>query len=136
MEIAGKPEEHVKETIEKMLNILKENKKITILKKEVAPIKKHELESPANPKQKVEIFSSFADTELEFPDFDELMQFIYTFMPSSVEILEPSNLKIKQKDLENSINDLLGRLHEQSKMAMEYQALRQQIIEQHKSNQK
>jgi hypothetical protein len=135
IEIAGKPEEHVRETIEKMIDILKKNKKVEIIKKETAPTKKVELSNPSNPSQKVNIFSSFAELELSFPNFDELMQFIFMFMPSSIEILEPEELKINQKDIEDSLNDLLGRLHEQSKIVMEYQALKQEIRNlQHRSN--
>ena len=49
-------------------------------------------------------------------------------MPSSIEIIEPEELKISQGDLEASLGDLLGKLHENSRIIMEYQALKQQII--------
>jgi hypothetical protein len=128
IEIAGKPEEHVKETIDKIINIIKENKKLNILKKEISSIDKTEVPSPSNPDQNVEIFSGFTELELELPNFDELIQFCFTFMPSSIEIIEPEELKISQGDLEASLGDLLGKLHENSRIIMEYQALKQQII--------
>jgi len=127
IEIAGKPEKHVTETLEKMMDILKKNNKITINKSDIAPTKKVDMPHPADKNKKVEIFSSFVDLELEFPNFDELMQFCFAFMPSSIEIIEPKELKIGQKDLENPLNDLLSRLHHQAKIIMEYSALRQQI---------
>ncbi len=129
IEIAGKPEEHVKETINKLMNILRKNDKLKIIKEEIAPTKKTEVASPNNPDKKLEIYSSFAELEIDLPNFDELMQFIFAFMPSSIEILEPEKLKIDQKDIENSMNDLLGRLHHHSKAMMEYQALKQQIMQ-------
>jgi hypothetical protein len=128
IEIAGSPKEHVEETIKKIVKIIEENEKLTILKKELAEAKKVEMPKEVKNVQNVDIFSSFVELELEIPNFDEVMQFCYTFMPSSIEILEPENVTMPQKDLENSINDLLGRLHEQSKVIMEYQALKQQII--------
>jgi|TARA_Y100000310_G_scaffold339100_1_gene430719 hypothetical protein len=127
IEIAGKPEEHVKETMNKLVDILEKNDKIEIIKKEIAPAKKTEVESPTNPEKKLEIYSSFIDLEMDLPNFDELMQFCYAFMPSSIEIIEPETLKIKQKDLEAPINDLLAKLHHQSKILMEYTALKNQI---------
>lgn len=128
IEIAGSPEEHVKETIDKMMKILKENKNVTIIKEEIAKPKKNEVAHPNNPDQKVEVFSCFADLELDFPNLDELMQFCFTFMPSSVEVVKPEELKIKQKDLENPLNDLLAKLHHQARIIMEYDALRKQIM--------
>ena len=136
IEIAGKPESHVKESIEKMIDILKQNKKITIVKKEIASINKVELPSPGDKDKKVEIFSTFADLELDFPNIDELMQFILMFMPSNLEIIEPETLKMNQKDLENSLNDLLGRLHDHARVIMEYQALRQEIERQMQNSKK
>ena len=127
IEVAGKPASHIEETVKKMISILKENKKISVLKEEIAPVSKVELPGAHNPKKKVEIFSSFADLILEFPTVDELMQFLFVFMPSSIEILEPENLKIKQKDFENSLNDLLAKLHEHSRIIMEYHALRKHL---------
>ncbi len=127
IEIAGKPEKHVTETLEKMLDILKKNAKVTINKSEIAPTKKVDMPHPQDKDKKVEIYSSFVDLELEFPNLDELLQFCFAFMPSSVEVIEPKELKIGQKDLENPLNDLLSKLHHQAKIIMEYSALRQQI---------
>ncbi|MBT3690729.1 hypothetical protein HOG16_00615 [Candidatus Woesearchaeota archaeon] len=136
IEIAGAPEEHVKETIDKMMGILKKNEKIEIIKQEVAPPKKNEVAHPNDPKQKVDVFSSFAELELDFPTLDELIQFCFVFMPSSIEVIEPQEIKVKQKDLENPLNDLLAKLHNQARVIMEYDALRKQIMamQQQKAN--
>lgn len=128
IEIAGAPREHVEETIKKVTEIIKTNKKLEVLKQEVAEIEKTEAPSLKNPEEKMEIFSTFADMEINLENFDELMQFCYTFMPSSLEILEPEDLKIKNSHLSNSINDLLGRLHYQSRIIMEFESLKKQII--------
>jgi hypothetical protein len=128
IEIAGSPREHVEETINKVTKIIKDNKKLEVLKQEIAEIETTEAPSPRNPEEKIEIFSTFADLEISLENFDELMQFCYTFMPSSIEILEPEDLKIKNSHLSNSLNDLLGRLHYQSRIIMEFEALKKQIM--------
>jgi len=128
IEIAGSPKEHVKKTINKVLDILEKNENIKILKKEVADPKKIDIPEEVKNQQNVEVFSSFTELELEFPNFDEIMQFCLTFMPSSIEIIEPENISINQKDLGNALNELLAKLHEHSRIIMEYQAIKQQIM--------
>ena len=129
IEIAGSPKEHVEETINKMMDIMKENKKLNIQKKEIAKAEKIELPAEVKNAQDIEVFSSFAELEIEMPNLEEIMQFCYTFMPSSLEIMEPANVTMGQKDLENALNDLLGKLHDQAKVIMEYQTLKQKIIQ-------
>ena len=50
-------------------------------------------------------------------------------MPSSIEVLEPLELKMEAQDINNSLNDILARLHHQSKIIMEYAALKKKIQE-------
>jgi hypothetical protein len=129
IEIAGSPKEHVESTINKMMDIMKENKNLNILKKEIAKAEKIDLPAEIKNAQNVDVFSAFAELEIEMPSLEEIMGFCYTFMPSSLEIMEPESVTMNQKDLENSLNDLLGKLHDQAKIIMEYQTLKQQIIQ-------
>jgi len=128
IEIAGSPKKHVEDTINKVIEIITKNEKLKILKKEIAEPTQVELPKELKNPQKVEIFSTFTELEIEFQNLDDIMQFCFTFMPSSLEILEPEKITINQKQLEDSLNDLLGRLHEHSKIIMEYEAMRRQIL--------
>ncbi len=129
IEIAGSPKEHVESTINKMMDIMKENKNLNILKKEIAEAEKIDLPAEVKNAQDIEVFSAFAELEIEMPNLEEIMGFCYTFMPSSLEIMEPESITMTQKDLENSLGDLLGKLHDQAKVIMEYQTLKQQIVQ-------
>tara|TARA_Y100000034_G_C6838337_1_gene379036 strand:- start:236 stop:559 length:324 start_codon:yes stop_codon:yes gene_type:complete len=85
---------------------LKKRKNIEILKSEVSNAK--ESEDMPN------FFSIFNELELKVKDFSDLDGFCFDFMPSSIEILEPSSFNLKDKEMEDMLNDLLAKLHQQS----------------------
>ncbi len=127
IEIAGAPEEHVKETMNKVVNLIKENKDLDLKTQDIAEPKENEFSNPSNKDQKVKIWSTLGEFEIEFKDFDALTNFCFEFMPSSIEIIEPLDLKISANDMNNTLNDILARLHHQSKIIMEYAALKKSL---------
>ncbi|MFH1210202.1 MAG: hypothetical protein V1663_05445 [archaeon] len=98
IEVAGFPKEHVEEVIKKVVEKIKSEKKVT--KYKIFEAEQHE-----------KIFSTFTEIEIEFKDQHELSAFCFDYMPSSIEILSPTELKLIAKDYENLFNDLLGKLH-------------------------
>ncbi len=124
IEIVGSPVEHVKETMEKIIEMIKSNKDFTLLNKETSEPKEQEFPGA---KDKVKIYSTFSEVEVEFKDFYSLFGFCLEFMPSSIEIIKPTDLKISAKDTGDALNDLLARLHQQSRIIMEYTALKRSL---------
>jgi len=129
IEIVGAPVEHVKETMDKICNLIKENKDYELIKKEISEPKETEFQHPSKKDEKVKVFSTFTEFEISFNDFDALTNFCFEFMPSSIEVIEPLELKIDAQEVNNSLNDILARLHHQSKIIMEYAALKKKIQE-------
>ena len=129
IEIVGAPVEHVKETMEKVSNLIKENKDYEIIKKETSEPKESEFPHPSKKDEKIKVFSTFTEFEIGFDNFDSLTNFCFEFMPSSIEVIEPLELKMDAQDVNNSLNDILARLHHQSKIIMEYAALKKKIQE-------
>ena len=101
IEIAGFPEKHVAKTMKGVMKKLEENKEIKIIKKKIAKVKKVK-----------ELWSTFAELELDFKNFQDLTSFCFDYMPSSVEIVEPQDLNIKQVELSSMLNDVLAKLHQ------------------------
>lgn len=64
------------------------------------------------PKEQGELWSTFAELEINFENVIDVLSFCFDSMPSTVEILEPDKLEIAALDLTNFLNDLQGRLHE------------------------
>lgn len=100
IEIAGFPEEHVKNTMDMVMENLSKEKGVSIIKKEVAPVKSVE-----------KMWSTFAELELKMENFTELNDFFFNYMPSSVEIIEPVKMNINSNEMDDLINDMLARLH-------------------------
>lgn len=103
IELLGKPKEHIEETMDKVLDELKSRKNVKILNKETSEAK--ELEK---------FYSIFSELEIKCDDISNLFGVCFDFMPSSVEILKPSNLTFESKKMDDFLNDLLAKLHQES----------------------
>lgn len=102
LEILGKPKEHVEKAINMYLDKLKNDDNKTVVINE----KIHEAKE-----QDEGFFSTFAELEIISEDLPALIGFCFDYMPSSVEIVSPEEMKLKQGDLSNVINDLQAKLH-------------------------
>jgi len=103
IELLGKPKEHIEETMNKVLDELKDRKDVEILNKEVSEAK--ELEK---------FFSIFSELEIKFENISTLLGVCFDFMPSSVEIISPNDLTFESKKMDDFLNDLLAKLHQES----------------------
>ena len=101
IEIAGKPKDYVEKTMKLVVDKLKQEKGIKIKHSKTHGAEQHE-----------DIFSTFADVELEIQDFDTLLFFCFEYTPSSIEFLEPEEVHMDLIKLTEIFNDLLGRLHQ------------------------
>lgn len=100
IEIAGFPEEHIKNTIDLVVENLGKEEGIKILKKSIAPVQKVD-----------KIWSTFAELELKISNFKELNDFCFNYMPSSIEIIDPIKVNINSNEMDDLLNELLARLH-------------------------
>ncbi|MBW2973234.1 hypothetical protein KY346_02485 [Candidatus Woesearchaeota archaeon] len=100
IEMLGAPKEYIEQTLTNYLEKLRtDGIKIVNEVKEEA-------------KKQGELFSTFAELDIEFEKIEDLFGFCFDSMPSSVEILEPEELKISAADFSNYLNDLQAKLHE------------------------
>jgi len=103
IEIVGTPEEHVQKAMDMVVEKLGEKKDLEIVKKEIFPTNKLE-NSP--------FWSCFCDVELVADNLDVTLQYCFEFLPSSVEILNPTSFTTQNLTLTQILNDVLARLHE------------------------
>lgn len=101
IEVLGKPKEHVKETMDLLMNRLKEEQGVTIINSKVAKISQVENS----------MFSTYADIEVLLDDMQKLNGICFFYMPSSVEILQPAEFSLQCSAITDLYNDLLGKLH-------------------------
>ena len=100
IEVLGKPKEHVEKTMQQVINKLKDTKDLELLEQDLGEAK--EVEG---------IWGTFVDIKLSFRDVNKIIEYCFAFLPSSIEILEPDNLKLDQKNLSLWFNDILTALH-------------------------
>jgi len=99
MEIAGSPKEHVEKTMNVVMEELKKSK-FEIYEVEIAPVTEEK-----------ELFSTFAEIEMGFKSLIQVYEFCFDFMPSSIDVLEPSKLEMEQEDFSSALNDMLATIH-------------------------
>lgn len=101
LEVLGSPKEHVEETLKNIVNKLKEEKDIKILDTKIYEAK--QLENT--------FWSTFADIEFQTLTFSRILDICYDYMPSVIEILEPSTFEVPTQDFARILNDFLMKLH-------------------------
>lgn len=102
IEVAGFPKEHIEETMIKVVDKLKKD----------FSVNKEEIFETVALKDKMEGFwSTFCEVDLNFKGINHLIIFCFEYMPSSVEIISPEELKFNNLEIGNVLNDLLARLH-------------------------
>lgn len=107
IEIAGKPAEHVENTLKLLIDNFEKEKGIEMLGKELFKPKHVEIEQFKDK----DIFSAFAEIEVLIKGLGRLLEIVFEYMPSSVEIMEPEEIRFGFNDANAFINDLAAKLH-------------------------
>lgn len=100
LEVLGAPKEHVEKTLKSVIEKIKEDQSLTVIKGKVFK---------AKPKE--QFFTMFSEMEMLFNGFADLASFCLDYLPSSLEIIEPHELKASAGDMTAIMNDLLANLH-------------------------
>ena len=113
IEVLGKPKEHVEASLKKYLENLKEDKKYTVTREDIAELKKHE---------ESDLWMIFAELELNTEKVDDLIDFCFEYMPSLIEIIEPNKLSMETGEVSSFLNDLQAKLHSVDMVAKQLKA--------------
>lgn len=111
IEVVGYPEDYLKEAIDKIIDNIKQKEYYKILYLYVEDIKKLDKMS-----------STFAEIEIEVQKLQDLLDFCFDYLPSSVEIIEPESINEKSTEISGFLNDLMLKLHEYNMVLRNLQA--------------
>lgn len=139
VEIAGRPAEHIKKALENHIKSMESKKDVEIVSQM--------LSDPNLIDKEKNIFSCFAEVEVEVETLARLTELVFDFMPSSIELLEPDKVSLSSQEATMFLNDLAGRLHKYDEIAKiaqlrnkqmfdAFQKLQGQIAEKSKSEEK
>lgn len=102
IEVIGKPKDHIETTMKKYIEQISTDETLILLNKSI---------SEAKELKKDKVWSTFAELEMIFKGTTALASFCFYYMPSSVEIVKPEKLSLKNHEFSNIINDLQSKLH-------------------------
>lgn len=105
VEILGTPKEHVEDTMKKVVEKLKNEEGVKLLR-----------ETTYKAEQVKKMWSTFSDLEIEVEDISKLMGLCFDYMPSSVDILEPAKMDLETVKIADLLNDLLAKIHKTDMM--------------------
>ena len=113
IEVMGKPKEHLVETLEDFAKKISEEKGVKLEEKKI-----HE---PSLVKDQKDLYSTFAEIEVEVetPLFLALLMFKY--MPAHIEVISPENFILDNNGFSDILNEITRRLHGYDELARVFQ---------------
>jgi len=108
-EILGKPPEYIKESLEKYIEKMGENKGVFIEKKKFFDSKLIEGEK--------DIYTSFAEVEIVCDSLNIVFAIVLSMLPASIEIIEPEEIRLKNFELSSVLSELTVKLHKYDEVA-------------------
>ena len=119
-EILGKPAEHIKDSLNKMIDQLGEQKGLEIVRRVVHEPKLIEDDGKSDSKlEKLEkenyvkqgMYSTFAEVEVETENINLIMAIVLNMLPSHVEILQPREVSLNNTELSGLMSELTVKMH-------------------------
>lgn len=103
IEILGRPPEHLSTTLSELITRLGNEKGTKIVNKVL---------NKPKPVEKVDnLWTAFADVELEFETIPHLFNVVMSYMPAHVEVFSPESIKFNTFEINELANFIIGRLH-------------------------
>lgn len=123
VEIAGRPAEHVKASLQSHVEKVKLVKGVSDVEIQIHEPKEMDAENGQG------MFTCFAEVEFSAEDFDLLTKVVFDFMPSSIELLEPSKVTMDLAQATAFLNNVAGRMHRYDEIAKVAQIRTQQMAQ-------
>ena len=108
IELLGRPKESVESGLKQVVSTLESSDIVKAGEIEVSDV--------VNAKDTKTMFAGFIEFDVEFKTYDDIFGFLIDFMPSSLEINEPAELKLDHASFNNMLSDVIAKLHEYDKI--------------------
>ncbi|MEK6885779.1 MAG: hypothetical protein AABX17_02330 [Nanoarchaeota archaeon] len=116
-EMIGRPKEHLKKAMADLIEVIGKEKVIVILNKKIHEPKQIEKEVKEKNKYQGEMFSTFAEVEMEFEQIITLFGLCFRYLPSHVEIIYPENFNVDNLEIGSIANEIINRIHHYDSIA-------------------
>lgn len=103
IEVLGRPSEHVSGALNSLIEKLSKEKEVTLKEKTV--------HDPIKVESSDDLFTAFAELELEITSLSTYFYLIFAYMPSHIELISPEKITLQNSELNELANALTQRLH-------------------------
>jgi hypothetical protein len=110
-EILGAPKEHIVKALDEHVSVLGKDKGIFIIRKKIHEPKEIENEGPKG------LYTTFAEVEIVVDGLDLLFMIVHNMLPSSIDIIEPESMNLKNHQANSILSDLTLKLHRYDEVA-------------------
>jgi hypothetical protein len=108
-EVVGKPADFIDASLNKLIEELEKEKGVEVLEKTQEKAKPYEVKTETG--EKTDLFSTYAEVQVCIENLKRFTEIIFDYMPSSIEITDPSEIKLKTQDANLLLNELASNLH-------------------------
>lgn len=121
VEMMGRPARHLKQAMENYIKQLGSEKGIKVVGSKLHEPKKIKNKDKEGrtikiPEEK-EVYTNFAEVELEAKDIFDIIRIMFVYMPAHVEIVSPDEFKMENFNLSAVLNEITKKLHEYDAIA-------------------
>ena len=103
IEVAGRPPEHLIETIKDIIEKLSQEKGVKIINQKIH-------DTVLLPNQK-DFYTTFTELEISTETLEILSQIILKYMPSHLEIISPKSISIKSHEVNEIFGEVIKKIH-------------------------
>jgi hypothetical protein len=122
IEILGRPPENITQALQNLAAKIAGEKGIKIKSKTI--------HDPIPAEGTKDLFTSFMELSLEMDSLQTYLTFVFSYMPSNIELVKPSSLALSNTDLNEVANNITRRLHHYDAIAKQMLAEKDILIKQ------
>jgi len=120
LDIIGKPKEYLVESLSKHIGNLEKEKNIVVKAKSI--------KEPEPMGEQKDFYTTFAEVEIEVDKIINLVGLMFKYMPAHVEIISPEMFGVSNSIFNETLNELVRRLHGYDELARVMQTEKQVLI--------
>lgn len=124
----GRPAEHIKISLEQLIDRIGENPGIKIIQRKVHEPHLIDKEKAKHLPLEEELYSTFAEVDIELDNLMLLFALVLNTLPSNIEVVEPEELRLKNFDLSSLVSDLTIKLHKYDEITKTLMLEKNQLI--------
>jgi len=103
IEIMGRPAAHITNTMGMLLEKLGKEKGVAVKEKKI--------HTPVEIEKSKDLFTTFAEVDVEFDSLENYIGIMFAYMPANVEIISPVNFRLTNDQMSSLGNSVITRLH-------------------------